>query len=93
MKLPSVYANKIDKVIKNNEDYYHADRGEKTSKKDINELKKYFDRNGYANKLVVNLTTKNGKSVEKLILCKENYVVNINNKKIYFNDIIDFEVK
>ena len=36
MKLPSVFANKIDKEIKNNEDYFHAERNTKT--KSLKEL-------------------------------------------------------
>ena len=91
MKLPSVYANKIDKVIRNNDEYFKGDRT--TTKKDSVELKKYFDRNGYANKLSVMLTLKDGKRLEKLILCKDDYVININNQRIYFKDIIDYEIK
>ena len=76
MKLPSVYANKIDKVIKNNTEYY---RGDKEIKKDLRELKNCFDSRGYANRLVVDIETLNGVRTEKLILCKNNYFININN--------------
>ena len=41
MKLPSVFANKIDKVIKNNDEYFHGDREIKV-KKNPYDLKKYF---------------------------------------------------
>lgn len=91
MKLPSVFANKIDKEIKNNEDYFHAERNIKT--KSLKELKSKFDSNGYYNKLNVTIKTKDKTSNEKLILCKDNYFININNQKIYFDDILDYEIK
>ena len=90
MKLPSVYANKIDKDIKNNTDYVHTDRKVKS---DISELKKEFDNNGYVNRLKVLIRTKDGSKEEKLVLCKDNYFVNINNEKIYFDDILDYDIK
>ena len=95
MKLPSVFANKIDKVIKNNDDYYRGDYESKTElvNKNSYDLKNYFDKNGYARKLLVEIRTKEGMSLEKLILCKDKYVINIDNKKIYFDDILDFEIK
>lgn len=91
MKLPSVFANKIEKNIKNNVDVVHGTR--EVRKKDINELKSYFDNNGYANRLNVSIRTKNGVSNEKLILCKKDYFITINNERIGFDDILDFEVK
>lgn len=93
MKLPSVYANKIEKKIDNNIDYYRGDGKIEEEKKDIKELKKYFDKNGYVNRLNVLIKTNNGSSLEKLILCKEDYFINIYNKRIYFKDIIDYEIK
>lgn len=90
MKLPSVYANKIEKVIKNNTEYY---RGDREIKKDLRELKDCFDSRGYANRLIVELDTKNGSRTEKLVLCKNNYFININNEKIYFEDIMNYTIK
>lgn len=92
MKLPSVYANKIDKEIKNNTEYYRGEKQEK-KKKDLGELKRCFDSRGYANRLNVVLETKDGKRNEKLVLCVRDYFVNIDNKKIYFDEIIDYEIK
>ncbi len=92
MKLPSVYANKIDKNIKNNDEYF---RGEMASKvKDLRELKSMFDGRGYANRLPVILTFKDGRKVsEKLVLCKKNCFINLNNEQIDFDDIVDYEIK
>ena len=55
MKLPNVFANKIDKKINNNDEYYYNNVREVIEPKDLNGLKRYFDKNGYANKLVVKL--------------------------------------
>ncbi len=90
MKLPSVYANKINKNINNNTDYYH---GERSPKKDLDTLKKHFDKNGYTNRLAVTITTKDGTTNEKLVLLKTDHFITINNKNIYFKDIIDYEIK
>lgn len=93
MKLPSVYANKIEKNIKNNTDYFHADRNN-VKQKDLRELKKEFDNNGYVNRLRVILTMRDGsKRDEKLVLLKNDGVINLNNDKIYLEDIVDYEIK
>lgn len=90
-KLPSVFANKIDKDLKNNDEFYRG--SEEVKKKDIRDIKKYFDHNGYANKLKVKLVTKSGSSHEKIILYRDTYLVNINNEKINFEDIVDYEIE
>lgn len=93
MSLPDVFANKINKVIKNNDDYYRESK-DVIVKKDARELGKYFDRNGYTDRLVVKLYYKDNKSsVEKLVLYRGNYFVNIDNKKIPLSDVISFEVQ
>ena len=89
--LPSVFANKIDKVIKNNSDYFRGDN--EVKKNSLNELKSYFDKRGYVNRLLVEIETDKGKKLEKLVLCKNNYFVNISNEKIYFDDIVNYEIK
>ncbi len=92
MKLPSVYANKIEKDIKNNEDYFRGDKSTKV--KDLRELKGMFDSRGYANRLPVSLTLRDGRKVsDKLVLCKSNCFINLNNEKINFDDIVDYEIK
>lgn len=92
MKLPSVYANKIDKDINNNVEVFR-NNNVKREKNDLTKLIECFDEKGYANRLNVIIETKEGKSLEKLVLCLNNCFVNIYNKKIYFDDIIDYEIK
>lgn len=92
MKLPSVYANKIEKNIKNNEDYFRKDKTTKV--KDLRELKAMFDSRGYANRLPVILTLKSGEKInDKLVLSKIDHFVTLNNEKIYYDDIVDYEIK
>lgn len=90
MILPRVYANRIDKEINNNSEYY---RGYEEKKVDLTSLKSLFDRRGFGDRISVEIRTKYGKFDEKLVLCRNNYFVNIDNKKIYFDDIIDYQIK
>ena len=90
MKLPSVFANNIDNRRDNNEKVFH---NELRKKKDISSLKDFFDKNGYADKLLVTISTISGTRKEKLILYKGDYVININNEKIYLRDILDYNVE
>ena len=92
MKLPSVYANKIDKNIRNNDEVFRNDSNVK--RRDVRELIRFFDRSGYAEKLNVKLVYKdNSSSVERLVLYKNNYFINLDNKKISLSDVIDFEIQ
>lgn len=94
MELPSVYANKIDKSINNNDDVYRSDNSKKMEFRDARELIRFFDRSGYTDRLGVKLFySDNTDSVEKLILFRNDYFVNIDNKKIYLKDIINFELQ
>lgn len=91
MELPSVYANKIDKEIRNNDEYF---RNDKRQGRDVRELIRFFDKSGYADKLVVKLYYEdNTSSVERLILYKSNYFVNLDNKRIALSDVVDFEIQ
>lgn len=90
MELPRVYVNKIDKSFDNNNSYY---RNSIESKVDLYKLRTLFDRNGFADRVSVDMKTNNGWNSEKLVLLKDNYFVDINNKKIYFEDILDYKIK
>lgn len=92
MELPSVYANKIDKDIRNNDEVFRNDSN--VSRRDVRELIRFFDRSGYADRLNVKLVYKdNSSSVERLVLYKNNYFVNLDNKRISLSDVIDFEIQ
>ena len=88
MKLPNVFANTDIRTVDNNYSSCVACNGI-----DKSLLRSYFDNDGYVNKLNVIIRTKGGYSSERLILYRDNYVVNIDNKKIYLDDIIDFQLK
>lgn len=90
MELPKVYANKIDKNFDNNNDYFRSRDDEMV---DLAKLRALFDRNGFGDRISVEIKTNGGWNLEKLVLLKNNYFVNINNKKIYFDDILDYKIK
>ncbi len=90
MKLPSVYANRIDKSINNNSDFF---RSRDDGKCDLSKLKALFDSRGFGDRIFVEIKTKEKTSNEKLVLCKYNYFVTIDNRKIYFDDIVDYKIK
>lgn len=93
MSLPSVYANKIDKVFNNNDVLYREDLN-KNETRDIRDLIRYFDNKGYSDKLRVKLYYgDNTESIERLILYKGEYFINIDNNKIYLKDIVNYEIQ
>ena len=91
MKLPSVFANNISKQINNNVDYFRSDKD--NSVVELSGLIKLFDRNGFGDRINVDIKTKKGTRLEKLVLCKNNYFVNIDNERIYFDEILDYKIK
>lgn len=90
MKLPSVYANRIDKNIRNNSDYY---RSRDDNQCDLTKLKALFDSRGFGDRIPVEIKTNDKTSFEKLVLCKYNYFITIDNRKIYFDEIVDYKIK
>ena len=90
MKLPKVYANVIDKRIDNNTDCY---RSNNRTEVDLYKLRSLFDRNGFADRVEVEIKGKDGWKNEKLVLLKSNYFINVDNKKIFFDEIIDYKIK
>ncbi len=87
MKLPSVYANKIDKKINNT--LLCRFSGVEQHVCDKRELLSKFDRNGYVDRLRVKINDVD----EVLILYKDDYFITINNKRIYLKDILFYEIK
>lgn len=92
MTLPKVFANKVNKKIDNNREIYFEE-SKSLEKKSLDELKSYFDDNGYVNRLPVTIFTKDGSKDYKLVLCKSNYFVSLNDEKIYFDEIVNYTIK
>lgn len=101
-KLPKVYANKIDKEIKNNETVYY-DRGEKVeiqeSKPSIKntelsiqqKINKIFGSSRYVYKADVDITLKDGKISKKVIGRNKNELITMDNELIKISDIVDIQ--
>ena len=80
-----------EKKFNNNSSYYRSDNNKVVV--DLYDIRRLFDRNGFVDRLVVDIKTKNGWSLEKLVLLKNDYFVNVENKKIYFDEILDYKIK
>lgn len=101
-KLPKVYANKIDKEIKNNETVYY-DRGEQPKveepKKTIlpqeftiqQKINKIFGSSRYVYKADVDITLKDGKISKKVIGRNKNELITMDNELIKISDIVDIQ--
>ena len=90
MKLPSVYANVVGKQINNYSNYY---RSRDDVSVELSNLMALFDRNGFGDWNYVEKKTCDGVKLEKLVLCKNNYFVTIDNRKIYFDSILEYKIK
>ena len=90
MKLPKVYANVIDKNFDNNNEYFRS--GGKSGV-DLYELRSLFDRRGFVDRAEVEIKEESGWRKEKIVLMKSNYFVTVDNKKIYFDQILDYKIK
>lgn len=100
-KLPKVYANKIEKEIKNNETVYY-DRGnqpsqEPTTNKPLVELtipqkiNKIFGSSRYVYKADVDITLKDGKVSKKVIGRNKYELITMDNELIKIDDILDIQ--
>ena len=99
-KLPKVFANKIDKELKNNETvYYNKNEERKIEEKEslssiltVNQkINQIFSSTRYVYKADVIITTKNGKINKRIIGRNRNELITIDNEVINVNDIIDIE--
>lgn len=97
-KLPKVYANKIDKKLKNNETVYH-ENGKVEEKKQVESLDVYkkinkiFSSSRYVYKAEVVITLNSGKVVKKIIGRNENELITMDSEVIKIKDILDIEFK
>ena len=99
-KLPKVFANKIDKELKNNETiYYNKNEERKIEEKEslssiltVNQkINQIFSSTRYVYKADVIITTKNGKMNKRIIGRNRNELITMDNEVINVNDIIDIE--
>lgn len=100
-KLPKVFANKIDKIIKNNETvYYNRNEGKKeepvktNSTLSINQkINQIFGSSRYVYKADVIITTKDGILNKKIIGRNRSELITMDNEVIPINSIIDIAFK
>lgn len=101
-KLPKVFANKIDKELKNNKTvYYNKNEERKIEEKDplssiltVNQkINQIFSSARYVYKADVVITTKNGKLNKRIIGRNRNELITMDNEVINIDDIIDIEFK
>ena len=100
-KLPKVFANKIDKPLKNNETVYY-DRGEEKKEEPIKtnsilsinqKINQIFGSSRYVYKADVIITTKNGTLNKKIIGRNRHELITMDNEVIPISDITDIAFK
>ena len=105
-KLPKVFANKIDKNLENNDNYFYSANSE-TSQEDIRESKEQsfivhgenvqqkiqsiFNSPRYVYKADVDITLKDGKVSKRIIGKNMTHLITIDNELIPISDIIDID--
>ena len=98
-KLPKVFANKIDKELKNNATVYYDKNEVRNEQKDnsnsiftVNQkINQIFSSARYVYKADVIITTKNGKMNKRIIGRNRNELITMDNEVINVNDILDIE--
>ena len=93
-ELPRVYANLIDKDIRNNTDIYYGKSEEKRSSKQVNvyeKINQIFASPHHVYKSNVLVKTKNGDRKTTIVGKAGNYLLCLNGDKINMIDIIDIE--
>lgn len=100
MDKPKVFANTINKTIKNNKEVYHY-RGISDDIEIIDESKDFnvrsvlndiFDSDSFVYKSIVEITLKDKtKLKEEIIAMKDSYLLTLSNKRINIDDIINIK--
>ena len=94
-KIPSVFANRIDKKIVNNNTYSvtRSDEVFKNEKIDVNsKINNIFKSSGYIYKINVEILLKDKTITKKIIGKKNGYLITIDNERISIDDIIDINI-
>ncbi len=92
--LPKVYANPIDKNIRNNFDVYYSSSEEVRSNKEINvaeKINQIFASRHHVYKSNVLIYTKNGKINTAIVGKSGNNLLTLDGEKINMSNIIDIE--
>lgn len=99
MDKPKVFANTINKSIKNNRDVYHyrgvneiemIDESKKINIRKV--LDDIFDSDSFVYKSIVEITLKDRTKLrEEIIAMKDTYLLTLSNKRININDIINIK--
>ena len=99
-KLPKVFANEINKDLKNNDSVYYENKTEKIVKNesakefDLNQkINKIFKSSKYIYKADVDITFKTGKVSKQIIGRNKNELITMDSELIKISDIIDIEFK
>lgn len=100
-KLPKVFANKIDKELRNNEKVYYEKnevnieplKEEKTDEFTLNQkINRIFGSSRYVYKASVVITLNNGSKVNKKIIGRNKYeLITMDNELIKISDIKDIK--
>lgn len=100
-KLPKVFANKIEKNLRNNEKIYYGKSEKRTTKKDdisksltiYQKINKIFSSSRYVYKADVIITLKDKTITKKIIGRNKNELITMDNEIIEIKDILDIEFK
>lgn len=99
-KLPKVFANKIEKELKNNDRIYVASRNVEESQDthfsnmNVNQkIKSILNSKNYVYKAEVEITTHNGTVVKKIIGKNGNQLITMDNELIPIDTILDIQLK
>ena len=99
-KLPKVFANKIEKELKNNDRVFYGNK--KENKKEIKKrdeldvyqkINRIFSSNRYVYKADVVITLASGKIIKKIIGRNKSELITMDNEIINIDDILDIEFK
>ena len=90
--LPKVYENKINKKINNNKDYYYSKLERNNRHVDVRkEIDNIFRSSDFVYKAHVLIELKEETLDTYLVSRAYNYLLDMNAKKIYIDDIIDIK--
>ena len=92
--LPRVYANPIDKDIRNNNDIYYGRNEEIRNSTKVNvyeKINQIFASPHHEYKSNVLIKTKNGEIKTTIVGKSGNYLLSLNGEKINMIDIVDIE--